>query len=66
MMLNIKILLLLHSASLSIIYPFINLHMVSLGFSRSQVTETNIIICVLDIMVPPVIGVLADNVRNLR
>ena len=65
-MLNIKLLLLLPSAGLSLIYPFINLHMVSLGFTRSQVTHTNIIICVLDILVPPVTGVLADNVKDFR
>ena len=65
-MLNVKLLLLLQSVSLSLVYPFINLHMVSLGFTRSQVTETNIIICFLDILVPVLTGVLADNVDNFK
>ena len=63
---NIKILLALQSASLSIIYPFLNLHMSSLGFTRQQITQTNIIICFSDIIVPILAGVLADKVEHFR
>ena len=63
---NIKLLLALQSASLSIIYPFINLHMFSLGFTRPQITQTNMVVCATDIIVPLLTGVLADKVDNLR
>ena len=65
-LLNIKLLLALQSASLSIIYPFINLHMFSLGFTRTQITHTNIVICATDIIVPILAGVLADKVEHFR
>ena len=63
---NIKLLLALQSASLSIIYPFINLHMFSLGFTRHQITHTNMVVCTTDIIVPLLTGVVADKVGNLR
>ena len=63
---NVKLWLALQSASLSIIYPFLNLHMFSLGFTRTEITQTNIIICLSDIIVPLVTGVLADKVENFR
>ena len=63
---SVKLLLAIQSASLAIIYPFINLHMFSLGFSRAQITQTNIIICASDIIVPLLTGVLADKVENFR
>ena len=63
---SVKLLLALQSASLAVIYPFINLHMFSLGFTRAQITQTNIIICASDIIVPLLTGVLADKVENFR
>ena len=63
---NVKLWLALQSASLSIIYPFLNLHMFSLGFTRTEITQTNMIICLSDIIVPLVTGVLADKVENFR
>ena len=63
---NIKLLLALQSASLSIIYPFLNLHMYSLGFSRQQITHTNVVICATDIIVPILTGVLPDKVAHFR
>ena len=62
----VKIIFFLQSASLVTLYPYISLHMRSLGFSMEDASIVNSIIPVADILGPPLAGVLADKMGNFR
>ena len=62
----VKIIFFLQSASLVTLYPYISLHMRSLGFTMEDASIVNSIIPVADIFGPPLAGVLADKMGNFR
>ena len=62
----VKIIFFLQSASLVTLYPYLSLHMRSLGFDMEDAAIVNSIIPVVDIFGPPLAGVLADIMGNFR
>ena len=62
----VKIIFFLQSASLVTLYPYISLHMRSLGFNMEDASIVNSVIPVADILGPPLAGVLADRIGNFR
>ena len=62
----VKIIFFLQSASLVTLYPYLSLHMRSLGFNMEDASIVNSAIPVADIFGPPLAGVLADKLGNFR
>ena len=62
----VKIIFFLQSASLVTLYPYLSLHMRSLGFKMEDAAIVNSVIPVVDIFGPPLAGVLADIMGNFR
>lgn len=62
----IKLIFFFQSASMTVLYPYLNLHMKSLGLSVSEVAVINAVIPVLFIFTPPLAGFLADKIGNFR
>ena len=62
----IKFIFLFQSASMTVLYPFLNLHMKSLGLSILEVAIINAVIPVLFIFTPPLAGFLSDRIGNFR
>lgn len=62
----IKFIFFFQSASMTVLYPYLNLHMKSLGLDIVQVAIINAVIPVLFIFTPPLAGFLADKVGNFR
>ena len=62
----IKLVFLFQSASMTVLYPFLNLHMKSLGISVQETAVINAVIPILFIFTPPLAGLLADRVGNFR
>merc|ERR1719367_751027 len=62
----IKLVFLFQSASMTVLYPFLNLHMKSLGISIQETAIVNAVIPVLFIFTPPLAGFLADKIGNFR
>ena len=61
----IKLVFLFQSASMTVLYPYINLHMKSLGMTIQETAVVNAVIPVLFIFTPPLAGFLADKIGNL-
>ena len=62
----IKLVFLCQSASMTVLYPYINLHMKSLGMTIQETAVVNAVIPVLFIFTPPLAGFLADKIGNFR
>ena len=62
----IKLVFLFQSASMTVLYPYINLHMKSLGMTIQETAVVNAVIPVLFIFTPPLAGFLADKIGNFR
>lgn len=62
----IKLVFLCQSASMTVLYPYINLHMKSLGMTIQETAVVNAVIPVLFIFTPPLAGFLADRIGNFR
>ncbi len=62
----IKFIFFFQSASMTILYPYLNLHMKSLGLSIQEVAVINAVIPILFIFTPPLAGFMADKVGNFR
>lgn len=62
----IKFIFFFQSASMTVLYPYINLHMKSLGLSVQEVAVINAVIPILFIFTPPLAGFMADKVGNFR
>ena len=62
----IKLVFLCQSASMTVLYPYINLHMKSLGMTIQETAVVNAVIPVLFIFTPPLAGFLADRMGNFR
>ena len=62
----VKIIFFLQSASLVTLYPYISLHMRSLGFTMEDASIVNSVIPVVDIFGPPLAGIMADKMGNFR
>lgn len=62
----IKAIFFLQSASLVTLFPYLTIHMRSLGFSVEDVALVNAAIPVADILGPPLAGLLADKIGNFR
>jgi hypothetical protein len=62
----IKLIFFFQSASMTVLYPYLNLHMKSLGLSIQEVAIINAVIPVLFIFTPPLAGFLAEKVGNFR
>lgn len=62
----IKFIFFFQSASMTVLYPYLNLHMKHLGLGIQQVAVINAVIPILFIFTPPLSGFLADKVGNFR
>ena len=62
----IKMLLVLQSASLVVLYPYLSLHMVELGLSMEQVTYINLLLAMVEVITPILTGLAADKIGNFR
>ncbi len=62
----IKLVFLFQSASMTVLYPYLNLHMKSLGISVREAALINAVVPVLFIFTPPLAGFLADRLGNFR
>lgn len=62
----IKLVFLFQSASMTVLYPYLNLHMKSLGMTIEEAAIINAVIPVLFIFTPPLTGFLANKIRNFR
>jgi len=49
-----------------VLYPYLNLHMKSLGITIQETAVINTVIPVLFIFTPPLAGLLADKIGNFR
>ncbi len=57
----IKLIFLFQSASMTVLYPYLNLHMKSLGLSVIEAAVINAVVPILFIFTPPIAGFLADR-----
>jgi len=62
----IKLIFLFQSASMTVLYPYLNLHMKSLGLSVQEVAIINAVIPILFIFTPPLAGFMAEKIGNFR
>ena len=62
----IKLIFFFQSGSLVVLYPYLVIHMRSLGLSVEEVALVNGVIPVADIVGPPMAGFLADKIGNFR
>jgi len=62
----IKLIFFFQSASLVVLYPYLVIHMRSLGLSVEEVAVVNGVIPVADVVGPPMAGFLADKIGNFR
>eukprot|EP00092_Neocalanus_flemingeri_P040495 GFUD01044100.1.p1 GENE.GFUD01044100.1~~GFUD01044100.1.p1 ORF type:complete len:708 (+),score=166.26 GFUD01044100.1:153-2276(+) len=62
----IKLIFFFQSASLVVLYPYLVIHMRSLGLSVEEVAVVNGVIPVADIIGPPLAGLVADKIGNFR
>ena len=62
----IKFIFFFQSASMTVLYPYLNLHMKSLGLNVQEVAVINAVIPILFIFTPPLAGFLAEKVGNFR
>lgn len=62
----IKLIFFFQSGSLVVLYPYLVIHMRSLGLSVEEVALVNGVIPVADIIGPPMAGFLADKIGNFR
>lgn len=51
---------------MTVLYPYLNLHMKSLGITIQETAVINTVIPVLFIFTPPLAGLLADKIGNFR
>ena len=62
----IKFIFFFQSASMTVLYPYLNLHMKSLGLEVQEVAVINAIIPILFIFTPPLAGFMAEKSGNFR
>jgi len=62
----VKVVFFLQSASLVTLYPYLTLHLKSLGFTIEDASLVNSVIPGADIFGPPLAGFLADKLGNFR
>ena len=62
----IKFIFFFQSASMTVLYPYLNLHMKSLGLGVQEVAVINAIIPILFIFTPPLAGFMAEKSGNFR
>ena len=62
----IKLVFLFQSASMTVLYPYLNLHMKSLGISVQEAAIINALVPILFIFTPPLAGFMADRLGNFR
>merc|ERR1719336_1028527 len=62
----IKLIFFFQSGSLVVLYPYLVIHMRSLGLSVEEVALVNGVIPVADVIGPPMAGFLADKIGNFR
>jgi predicted MFS family arabinose efflux permease len=51
---------------MTVLYPYLNLHMKSLGISVQEVSVINAVIPILFIFTPPLAGFMAERIGNFR
>ncbi len=62
----VKAVFFFQSASLVALYPYLTIHMRSLGFSAEDAAVVNAALPAADVFGPPVAGMLADKIGNFR
>ena len=62
----VKIVFMLQSASLVTLYPYLIVHLRSLGFTIEDASIVNTAVPLADIVAPPLAGLLADKIGNFR
>ncbi len=61
-----KIMRCFQSASLVTLYPYLTVHMRSLGFDLEDAAVVNTAVPIADIVAPPLAGMIADKLGNFR
>ena len=62
----IKLIFFLQSGSMTVLYPYLNLHMKSLGISIEEAAIINALIPILFIFTPPLASFLQNRLNNFR
>ena len=62
----VKAVFFLQSASLVVLYPYLTIHMRSLGFTVQDASLINTAIPAADVVGPPLAGLVADKLGNFR
>lgn len=62
----IKLIFFFQSASLVVLYPYLVIHMRSLGLSTEEIAVVNGVLPAADMVGPPLAGFLADKIGNFR
>ncbi|TRY69336.1 hypothetical protein TCAL_04104 [Tigriopus californicus] len=62
----VKVIFLFQSASLVALYPYLTIHMRSLGFAIEDTAIVNSAVPLADVFGPPIAGFLADKIGNFR
>lgn len=62
----VKVIFLFQSASLVALYPYLTIHMRSLGFTIEDTAIVNSAVPLADVFGPPIAGFLADKIGNFR
>jgi len=62
----IKLIFFFQSASLVVLYPYLVIHMRSLGLSTEEIAVVNGVIPAADVVGPPLAGFVADRIGNFR
>lgn len=62
----IKLIFFFQSASLVVLYPYLVIHMRSLGLSTEEIAVVNGVLPAADMVGPPLAGFIADRIGNFR
>lgn len=62
----VKVIFFLQSAGLVVLFPYLSIHMKSMGFSLEDTAWVTSAMPIADILAPPLAGIIADKLGNFR
>lgn len=62
----VKLIFFLQSAGLVVLFPYLSIHMKSMGFSLEDTAWVTSAMPIADILAPPLAGIIADKLGNFR
>ncbi|TRY63123.1 hypothetical protein TCAL_04004 [Tigriopus californicus] len=62
----VKLIFFLQSAGLVVLFPYLSIHMKSMGFSLEDTAWVTSAMPIADILAPPLAGIIADKMGNFR